>query len=282
MSHRRAPASASRPRRRTGRCALRRRSRTRTPAALRLGEQGRRARPTRRSQTALVALEKMLHRAGNVDGEGDGCGVLIDIPRKIWAEEIRARRPRVASWRSTSASRSCTSSSRARAASAADAQERARELMSKIGLRVLAERENVVDSLGARARSAREEEPVFWQVGGLIEDPKLCFELTLQLEEELDVHVASCSTDTVVYKVLGAPGGARAATTPTCTTGRAETAAVYGHNRYSTNTWPSLQARPALRRARPQRRDQHDRPPAPGGADARRADPRRTARTRRT
>ena len=39
---------------------------------------------------ALAALEKMLHRAGNVDGEGDGCGVLIDIPRKIWAEEIRA------------------------------------------------------------------------------------------------------------------------------------------------------------------------------------------------
>ena len=30
---------------------------------------------------ALVALEKMLHRAGNVDGEGDGCGVLLDIPR---------------------------------------------------------------------------------------------------------------------------------------------------------------------------------------------------------
>ncbi len=35
--------------------------------------------------TALVALESMLHRAGNVDGEGDGCGVLLDIPRKIWA-----------------------------------------------------------------------------------------------------------------------------------------------------------------------------------------------------
>ena len=39
---------------------------------------------------ALVSLQKMLHRAGNVDGEGDGCGLLVDIPRKIWAEEIRA------------------------------------------------------------------------------------------------------------------------------------------------------------------------------------------------
>ena len=32
----------------------------------------------------------MLHRAGNVDGEGDGCGILVDIPRQIWAEEVRA------------------------------------------------------------------------------------------------------------------------------------------------------------------------------------------------
>ena len=32
----------------------------------------------------------MLHRAGNVDGEGDGCGLLVDIPTKIWAEEVRA------------------------------------------------------------------------------------------------------------------------------------------------------------------------------------------------
>ena len=39
---------------------------------------------------ALENLQKMLHRAGNVDGEGDGCGVLVDIPRKIWAEEVRA------------------------------------------------------------------------------------------------------------------------------------------------------------------------------------------------
>ena len=38
---------------------------------------------------ALDSLQKMLHRAGNVDGEGDGCGLLVDIPRKIWGEEIR-------------------------------------------------------------------------------------------------------------------------------------------------------------------------------------------------
>ena len=35
---------------------------------------------------AIPALQKMLHRAGNVDGEGDGCGVLLDIPRKAAVE----------------------------------------------------------------------------------------------------------------------------------------------------------------------------------------------------
>ena len=50
-------------------------------------------------------------------------------------------------------------------------KERGRELMSRIGLRVLAEREDVVDST-ALGPQAREEEPLFWQVGGLIEEPR--------------------------------------------------------------------------------------------------------------
>ena len=32
----------------------------------------------------------MLHRAGSIDGQGDGCGLSIDIPRELWAEEVRA------------------------------------------------------------------------------------------------------------------------------------------------------------------------------------------------
>ena len=187
-------------------------------------------------EVALVALEKMLHRAGNVDGEGDGCGLLIDIPRRIWAEEIR---------HGGHASKLALDQRFAvahifipRAGDVQDTQKQARELMSKIGLRVLAERENAVDS-SALGPSAREEEPVFWQVGGLIEDPKLCFELTIALEDKLDLHVASFSTHTAVYKVLGAPG-ALGRYYPDLHDGRAETAAVYGHNRYSTNTWPSF------------------------------------------
>ena len=196
------------------------------------------AEPTHEAvKTALVALEKMLHRAGNVDGEGDGCGVLVDIPRKIWAEEIR---------KGGHASRLALDERFAvvhvfiprRGGRVAGLQERARELMSKVGLRVLAERENVVDP-SALGPGAREEEPVFWQVGGMIEDPKRCFELTLQLEEQLDVHVASCSTQTAVYKVLGAPA-VLGRYYPDLRDPRAETVSLLGHNRYSTNTWPSF------------------------------------------
>ncbi|MDB4896545.1 MAG: glutamate synthase large subunit, partial [Firmicutes bacterium] len=33
---------------------------------------------------AVAALVKMVHRSGDVDGEGDGCGLQLDIPRKLW------------------------------------------------------------------------------------------------------------------------------------------------------------------------------------------------------
>src|SRR6185295_18932848 len=41
-------------------------------------------------ELAIPALQKSLHRAGNVDGEGDGCSLLLDLPRKICAEELSA------------------------------------------------------------------------------------------------------------------------------------------------------------------------------------------------
>jgi glutamate synthase (NADPH/NADH) large chain len=187
-------------------------------------------------ESALFALEKMLHRAGSVDGEGDGCGVLIDIPREIWAQEVRAggHAPHLALDPRFAVAHVFLP----RGGDVAATQERARELMSRLGLRVLAERENVVDSTALGPR-AREEEPVFWQVGGLIEEPPGCFEVTVRLEEALDLHVSSCSTDTVVYKVLGTPG-VLGRYFPDLDDPRAKTAALLGHNRYSTNTWPAF------------------------------------------
>lgn len=185
---------------------------------------------------ALDALGQMLHRAGNIDGEGDGCGMQIDIPRKIWSEEIRkdGHDPSLAlDGRFAVAHIFIPRTSKVK-----DVQHDAREMMSAAGLRVLAEREGAVDS-SALGPTAREEEPVFWQVGGLIEGSRACFDLTIELEQKLDVHVASLSNDTVVYKVMGAPG-ALGSYFPDLTDERLETVAVLGHNRYSTNTWPTF------------------------------------------
>ena len=43
---------------------------------------------------SVDALIKMEHRSGFIDGEGDGCGILTDIPRSIWKERyIQANLP---------------------------------------------------------------------------------------------------------------------------------------------------------------------------------------------
>src|SRR5512138_2899344 len=39
-------------------------------------------------QRTIEALIKMGHRAGEINGEGDGCGVLTDIPRLLWREAL--------------------------------------------------------------------------------------------------------------------------------------------------------------------------------------------------
>ena len=36
----------------------------------------------------IEGLVKIIHRAGFVNGEGDGCGVLIYIPRTLWQQRL--------------------------------------------------------------------------------------------------------------------------------------------------------------------------------------------------
>ncbi len=185
---------------------------------------------------ALDALHQMLHRAGNIDGEGDGCGVQIDIPRKIWSEEVRkdGHAPDLALDEKFAVAHIFIP----RNSDVKRIQHDALEIMSAAGLRVLAQREAIVDS-SALGPTAREEEPVFWQVGGLIDGNRAVFDLMIELEDKLDVHVASFSHDVVVYKVMGAPL-ALGKYFPDLLDERLETVAVLGHNRYSTNTWPTF------------------------------------------
>jgi glutamate synthase (NADPH) large chain len=189
---------------------------------------------------AIPALQKMLHRAGNVDGEGDGCGLLVDIPRRIWAEEVRAggHDPSLTLDDAFGLAHVFIERSQDRERVRHDA----RELLGQGGFRVLAERIGVVES-PALGPTAREEEPHFWQIAGLVADParrdRVLFDLLIELEQRLGVHVPSFSATTCVYKVMGAPK-VLGEYYPDLGDERFETIGCFGHNRYSTNTWPSF------------------------------------------
>ena len=191
-------------------------------------------------ELALANLQKMLHRAGNVDGEGDGCGILVDIPRRIWAEEVRSggHNPALALDPAFAVAHVFIE----RSSDVEKARHDAREILGRGGFRILAERLGVVDSQALGA-TAREEEPHFWQIAGLLPDLKrrdrITFDLTLALETELGFHVASFSASTCVYKVMGAPS-VLGEYYPDLRDERFETIGCFGHNRYSTNTWPSF------------------------------------------
>jgi glutamate synthase (NADPH/NADH) large chain len=191
-------------------------------------------------ELAIASLQKMLHRAGNVDGEGDGCGLLVDIPRKIWAEAVRAggHDPSLTLDPAFAVAHVFVE----RSLDLAQVQHDARELLGRGGFRILAERIGEVDSpaLGA---TAREEEPHFWQIAGLVPDAskrdRVLFDLLIELEQQPGVHVPSFSATTCVYKVMGAPQ-VLGAYYPDLHDERFEVIGCFGHNRYSTNTWPSF------------------------------------------
>src|SRR5665811_1460175 len=191
-------------------------------------------------QRAIPALQKMLHRAGNVDGEGDGCGLLVDIPRKSWAEEVRSggHDPSLTLDDAFAVAHVFVE----RSQDLEKIQHDAREILGSGGFRILAERLGVVVS-AALGPTAREEEPHFWQVGGLVADAsrrdRVLFDLLIELERELEVHVPSLSATTCVYKVMGAPK-ILGEYYPDLRDPRFETIGSFGHNRYSTNTWPSF------------------------------------------
>jgi glutamate synthase (NADPH/NADH) large chain len=191
-------------------------------------------------ELAIPALQKMLHRAGNVDGEGDGCGLLLDLPRKIWAEEVRVggHDPALTLDDAFAVAHVFVE----RSSDVDQVKHDARELLAAGGFRILAERIGIVDSQ-ALGPTAREEEPIFWQIAGLVSDAEnrdaVVFELLLELERRLGVHVPSFSGTTCVYKVMGAPN-VLGAYYPDLSDPRFETVGAFGHNRYSTNTWPSF------------------------------------------
>jgi glutamate synthase (NADPH) large chain len=193
-------------------------------------------------QRTIEALIRMGHRAGEINGEGDGCGVLTDLPRLLWREILAAagREPGLAESAGFAVGHLLVP--KERLATDPALQERILQRFNAAGIDVLTERPAPVRS-EVLAQRAREVEPLFWQIALHCPEPRrapaLLFELQVEIEEEFPVHVASLSPDTAVYKVHGAPE-VLPRYYPELKRRDFLSAVTIGHSRYSTNTLPTV------------------------------------------
>ncbi|HJV65966.1 MAG TPA: glutamate synthase-related protein [Geomonas sp.] len=206
------------------------------------------ARPTHGNvQRTIEALVKMGHRAGEINGEGDGCGILTDIPRALWSEILEASGKNPVLSRQEGFAVGHLLLDRERLAREPGLQSSLLETVRESGMEVLADRQAQVRSEVLAAR-ARVTEPVLWQVALQVPEPSRAasslFTLQLQLERQFPVQVASLSCEVAAYKVHGAPE-ILARYYPELKRGDFLSAATIGHSRYSTNTLPTvLRAQP--------------------------------------
>jgi glutamate synthase (NADPH/NADH) large chain len=194
------------------------------------------ARPSHANvQRVLESLYRMAHRAGLALGEGDGTGILSDLPRELWALYLEeagydgalAQNPRFFVGHFFIAK---------------EAVGRAQEFLdllryeaSQRGIRILLERKGETQR-AVLGPMGQKEEPLFLQVAGISPDGDgPLWELGLVLEARFPVHVVSLSTATVVYKVRGSAEILKRYY-PELSRPEFKSSLTLGHNRYSTNT----------------------------------------------
>ena len=186
--------------------------------------------------SVLGGLERMAHRSGQIDGEGDGSGVLVDLPRALWSERLAAEGVAGAPALDP---RFAVAHLFLPADTADPAYEAVRGILASQRIRILLERHDATYSgaLGARGRL---EEPRFWQLAlqthaqGRRGDRAL-HAAAVDIEARTPATVVSLSRSTAVYKLRGA-----AQQLPHYFADLADplfgTSVAFGHNRYSTNT----------------------------------------------
>jgi glutamate synthase (NADPH/NADH) large chain len=191
----------------------------------------------------IDALVKMEHRSGFINGEGDGCGILTDIPRALWEKKLTDAGLEGKLAYDGHFSIAHIFVPRKLDISAPDMQIGIRELFSQFGVSIILEQENQVDSsvLGANGRN---DEPTFWQIAALCDKQDVVvadhlFELHAAIESRYNVHVATLSNVTAAYKVMGAASILPKYFNDTRDPLFAAQVTI-GHNRYSTNTQSSF------------------------------------------
>ncbi|HEY6838519.1 MAG TPA: glutamate synthase-related protein, partial [Geobacteraceae bacterium] len=197
-------------------------------------------------QRTIEALVKMGHRAGEINGEGDGCGILTDIPRLLWQEILTGQGLAAELATDPGFAVGHLLIDRADLAKHPDMRTAIIERLRTGGAELLVERQAPVRSevLAPRARAG---EPFLWQLAlrcDAAHAPRILFDLQTALEEEFPVHVASLATDVAAYKVHGAPE-ILSRYYPELKRREFLSAVTIGHSRYSTNTLPTvLRAQP--------------------------------------
>ena len=195
------------------------------------------ARPTREVlDLVLYGMACLAHRSGAVDGEGDGAGVLTDIPRALWAD-LLARAGEDAA---------AVHGGRFAVAHIFLGQGELAELrpiLAAHGIRVLLARTETTDeaALGPRGRV---EAPRFVQLAlelarGGRPGSRALYEAAVEIERATDATVVSLSRHTVVYKLRGV-GSQLPAYFADLADHRFATSVAFGHNRYATNTSTSF------------------------------------------
>jgi glutamate synthase (NADPH/NADH) large chain len=190
----------------------------------------------------IEALTRMNHRTGFVDGEGDGVGIMTDIPRELWAKTLSGANLRtsiVTSPQFWVAHLMIPNTMRAERDSIV---RRISERIQAAGLDVLIERDGRVESY-ILGRSAKLNEPLFVQFAGTGEGmttdqlERTIYRLQKAIEKDFGVHFPSFSSRSVVYKVQGTIEILRRYYPELRDPDYASTVTL-GHARYSTNTNP--------------------------------------------
>jgi len=196
--------------------------------------------------TTIDALKKMGHRSGDINGEGDGCGILTDIPRAIWSRRLESRGLNSSTALNNNFFVGHFLITHGMKGDESAIMDRIERIIREGGAEVLWAEKGVIkiDELGPRARA---EAPVFFQVAGIVTEPdqrasqKRLFSIHMAIEKALPgLHIASLSTDSVVYKLRGMPH-LLPRVYPEILDEENRSTITLGHSRYSTNTLPTVE-----------------------------------------
>ncbi len=192
---------------------------------------------------ALAALSIMGHRSGEVNGEGDGVGVLTDIPRLLWSQALEQEgKP---GWLAEDRRFFVGHLMIPNTNKDFNTEATVLKLLQESGADLLLERP-IPTRPQALGKMARRQAPHLWQIAGMMRQGPLenvertLFDLALKIEGQTKISVASLSSNVVVYKVRGSIETLYQYY-PELRNPDFTTAITIGHARYSTNTATSFE-----------------------------------------